>query len=116
LAVISTIEVALFDPWALSGLRTTKAFTVSGRGRAANRQRKLLVSARGSSRLPDDNPSTRSSLRLWSERPLILLVTQIAFVQAPSYLLAHRGIGCCGDNDAVLCDDLAASCLDREVF
>src|ERR1700754_1967577 len=53
---------------------------------------------------------------LRSQRPLILLVAQVAFIQAPSYLLAHRGIGCCRDNDAVLCDDLAASCLDREVF
>ena len=35
---------------------------------------------------------------------------------APGYLLAHRGIGGYRDNEAVLCDDLAASCLDREVF
>jgi hypothetical protein len=57
-----------------------------------------------------------SGLGLWSERPLILLVAPIASVQAPSYLLADRGI--CGyrDNDALLCDDLAASCLNREVF
>jgi hypothetical protein len=53
---------------------------------------------------------------LWSKRPLIFLVAPIAFVQAPSYLLAHHGIGGYRDNDAVLCDDLAASCLDREVF
>jgi hypothetical protein len=52
----------------------------------------------------------------WSERPLILLVAPIAFVQAPSYLLAHRGIGGYRDHDALLCEDLAASCLDREVF
>jgi hypothetical protein len=52
----------------------------------------------------------------WSERPLILLVAPIAFVQAPSYLLAHLGIGRYRDNDAVLGDDLAASCLDREVL
>jgi hypothetical protein len=53
---------------------------------------------------------------LRSERPLILLVAPIAFVQTPGYLLAQRGIGCYRDNDALLCDDLAASCLDREVF
>jgi hypothetical protein len=47
---------------------------------------------------------------------LILLAAQIAFVQAPSYLRAHRGIGRCRDNDAMLGDDLAASCQDREVF
>jgi hypothetical protein len=47
---------------------------------------------------------------------LILLVAPIAFVQAPGYLFAHRGIGGYRDNDAVLCDDLAASRLDREVF
>jgi hypothetical protein len=52
----------------------------------------------------------------WSERPLILLVAPIALVQAPNYLLAHCGIGCYRDNDAVLRHDLAASCLDREVF
>jgi hypothetical protein len=43
------------------------------------------------------------------------LAAQIAFVQAPSDLLAHRGIGCRRDSDAVLCDDLAAPCPDREV-
>src|SRR5258708_6915635 len=53
---------------------------------------------------------------LGSERPLTLLVAPIAFVQAPGYLLADRGIGCRRDNDAVLGDDLAASGLDREVF
>jgi hypothetical protein len=47
---------------------------------------------------------------------LILLAAPIAFVQAPGYLLAHCGIGCCRDNDAVLGDDLATSRLDREVF
>jgi hypothetical protein len=47
---------------------------------------------------------------------LILLIAPIAFVQAPSYLLAHRGIGGYRDHDALLCEDLAASCLDREVF
>jgi hypothetical protein len=52
---------------------------------------------------------------LRSECPLILLVAPIAFVQAPSYLLAHRGIGG-RDNDALLSEDLAASRPDREVF
>jgi hypothetical protein len=47
---------------------------------------------------------------------LILLIAPIAFVQAPSYLLAHRGIGGYRDHDALLCKDLAASRLDREVF
>jgi hypothetical protein len=47
---------------------------------------------------------------------LILLVAPIAFVQAPSYLLAHREIGGYRDNGALLCDDLATSCLNREVF
>jgi hypothetical protein len=51
-----------------------------------------------------------------SERPLILLIGQIAIVQASSYLRAHRGIGGDRDHDAFLCNDLAASCLDREVF
>jgi hypothetical protein len=46
---------------------------------------------------------------------LILLVTPIAFVQAPGYLLAHRGIGGCRDDDAFLRDDLSAPCPDREV-
>ena len=57
-----------------------------------------------------------AGLRLRSERPLIFLASQIAFVQAPGDLLAHRGIGCCRDDDAVLCDDLEASCLDREML
>ena len=52
----------------------------------------------------------------WLERPLILLVAPIAFVQAPSYLLAHRSIGCCCDSDALLCDDLTTPCLNREVL
>jgi hypothetical protein len=47
---------------------------------------------------------------------LIFLVAPIAFVQAPGYLLAYRGIGGFRDNDALPCDDLAASCLDREMF
>src|SRR5258708_12045088 len=57
-----------------------------------------------------------SGLGLWSERPLILLVAPIAFVQAPSYLLAHRGIAGYRDHGALLSDDLVASCLDREMF
>jgi hypothetical protein len=60
--------------------------------------------------------STFQQPRVWSERPSILLVAPIAFVQAPGNLLAHRGIGSYRDNDALLCDDLAASCLDGEVF
>jgi len=47
---------------------------------------------------------------------VILLVAPIAFVQAPSYLLAHRRIGRYRDDDALLREDLAASCRDREVF
>jgi hypothetical protein len=47
---------------------------------------------------------------------LIFLVAPIAFVQTPSYLLAHRGIAGYRDHDALLSDDLAASCLDREKF
>jgi hypothetical protein len=51
-----------------------------------------------------------------SERPLILLVAPTAIVQAPGYLLAHRGIVGYRDREALLCDDLAAPCLDREMF
>src|SRR5271167_4241292 len=53
---------------------------------------------------------------LWSERPLIFLAAQIAFVQAANYLLGHRGIGCCRDSDAVLRDDLTAPRLDRKML
>jgi hypothetical protein len=51
-----------------------------------------------------------------SERPLILLVAPIAIVQAPGYLLAHRGIAGYRDRETLRCDDLAAPCLDREMF
>jgi hypothetical protein len=47
---------------------------------------------------------------------LILLVASIAIVQAPNYLLAHRGIAGYRDREALLGDDLAAPCLDREMF
>src|ERR1700737_2281186 len=89
-------------------LRTTKAFIEDGR---VNVRRSFRLEAR-----PTTTHQQETGLRLRSERPLTFLVAQIAFIQAPGYLLAHRGIGCYRDNDAVLCDDLAASCLDREVF
>jgi hypothetical protein len=47
---------------------------------------------------------------------LILLVAPIAIVQAPDYLLAHRGIAGYRDREALLCDDLASLCLEREMF
>src|SRR5882672_3195558 len=65
---------------------------------------------------PFDSWALSSGLLPRSERPLIFLVVPIAFVQAPRYLLAHRGIGGDRDNDALLRDDFAASCLDWKVF
>jgi len=50
--------------------------------------------------------STSGGLGLWSERPLILLVAPIAIVQAPNYLLAHRGIAGYRDREALRCHDL----------
>jgi hypothetical protein len=47
---------------------------------------------------------------------LILVVASIAIVQAPNYLLAHRGSAGYRDREALLGDDLAAPCLDREMF
>jgi len=47
---------------------------------------------------------------------LILLVAPIAIVQATDDLLANRGIGGYRDDNALLCDDLAAPYFDREVF
>src|SRR5712675_1220921 len=49
-----------------------------------------------------------------SKRPLILLVVPIALVQAPNDFFTHLGITCDRDNHAVLCDDIAVFCLDRE--
>jgi len=45
----------------------------------------------------DDQINSTIKTTSRSERPLILLVVPIASVQAPRYLLAHRGIG--GDRE-----------------
>ncbi|WP_157676465.1 hypothetical protein [Afipia sp. GAS231] len=47
---------------------------------------------------------------------MILLVAPIAVVQAPDDLLAHRGVTGDRDREALLGDNLAAFCLDREMF
>ena len=74
----------------------------------------LILSTQGKTWMAGTKPGHDGN-DSFSERPLILLVAPIAVVQAPGYLLAHRWIAGDRDREALLGDNLAASCLDREV-